>query len=428
MVDAPGIPVGPAAGALDAAAAVDPDRLWRRHMAMARHGATAAGGVNRQALSPEDVAARRELRGWAREIGLQPSIDDIGNLFLRLPGADADAAPVLAGSHMDSQPTGGRFDGIYGVLAALEAVEAMRETGTTPRRPIDVVAWTNEEGSRFAPGMMGSSVFAGRRDLAAMLRVRDADGVSVADALAGLMAAESELPKRQGTTAPAAYLEAHIEQGPILEAKGVPVGVVTGIQGKLTLRVTVTGERGHAGTVPQDERKDALAAAVALISAMQDAIADGGPDVKFTVGRFDTTPNAPSVIPSGVDFSIDLRHPDDGVLQDLGDRIADICRPERAGCDVRLDELSNDQALEFPEALRALVGASADGLQIASMPILSAAGHDARHLHYMCPTAMIFVPCRAGVSHREDEHADADHLADGARTLTAALATLADAG
>jgi len=251
-----------------AAAHVDQARLWDRHMRMARYGATPAGGVNRQALSDEDFAACRQLIDWGRELGLAPFTDDIGNLFLRLDAGEADVPPVLTGSHLDSQPTGGRFDGVYGVLAALEAVQALVESRVALRRPVEIVAWMNEEGSRFAPGMMGSSAFTGAVAPEAYFAVEDADGVSVAKALAAARAAFPEVAARPLRRKLAAYVEAHIEQGPLLERAGRTIGIVTGIQGKQTFRVTVRGQEAHAGTTPRRVRKDALLAAVAFIKAL----------------------------------------------------------------------------------------------------------------------------------------------------------------
>ncbi|MCZ6862935.1 MAG: M20 family metallo-hydrolase [Alphaproteobacteria bacterium] len=419
------IPQGPNKAAIAVSRHVDQDRLWRRLMEMATHGATDNGGVNRQALSNEDIAARALLRSWGAELGLQASVDAIGNLFLRLPGKREDAAPILSGSHLDSQPCGGKFDGSYGVLAALEGVEAMRSAGIEPVRSVEIVAWTNEEGSRFAPGMMGSTVFAGARDLDRVLAVRGKDGTSVGEALARMLEVESDLPRRKLGVRPAAFIEAHIEQGPVLEAEGRIVGVVKGIAGKRVFGVSVTGEKGHAGTVPQRRRKDAMIAAARMVAAIDDALAAKGEDVKFTVGRFEVEPNAPSVIPSEVRFSIDLRHPDANSLTKLGDWIGNLCEENRRNCEVTVDELSHDPPLDFPEPMRAFIGASSTTLGIPSMEIYSGSGHDARHLHYLCPTGMIFVPSRGGISHSEEEWTEPDHLADGARTLTVVLATLA---
>ena len=394
-------------------------------MRLARHGATAAGGVNRQALSPEEFAAWRELIGWAVAVGLTAFTDPIGNLFLRLEGTDPDALPVLTGSHLDSQPTGGKFDGVYGVLAGLEAVQAIVECGKKLRRPVEIVAWMNEEGSRFAPGMMGSAAFAGAAAPNDFLQVRDACGISVADGLAAARAAFPELRERELRRPVAAYIEAHIEQGPVLEREGFAVGVVTGIQGKRTFRVSVRGEDGHAGTLPHRERKDALLAAVTMIHALAAALHDPEDVVKFTVGKLDVLPNAPSVIAGAATFSIDLRHPDSGVLKALGDRIPAICADHAGPCTVAIVELTNAMSLDFPQCVRHLVRKCATRLDIPTMDIYSAAGHDARYLHGICPAGMIFVPCKDGISHNEAESARSEDLASGARVLAEVIVELA---
>ena len=262
-------------------------------MRLAEIGATPAGGVDRQALSQEDIDARRMLVGWASEIGLTTFSDDIGNLFLRYEGTNPELPAVLTGSHLDSQPTGGKFDGTFGVLAGLEAIQVMAESDYKPRCAIEVVAWTNEEGSRFAPGMMGSTLFRGQRDLKDVLMVEDSDGVSVGDAMKQLRAAETTIPLRPLGAAVKAYVEAHIEQGPILELQRCTVGVVTGIQGKRVFHVTVEGEENHAGTSPRALRKDALAAAVNMLKRLQEEMHDSADVVKFTVGRLEVFPNAP---------------------------------------------------------------------------------------------------------------------------------------
>lgn len=394
-------------------------------MVLAEFGATAAGGINRQALSVEEIAARKQLVTWARSIGLEPFSDNIGNLFLRYAGTDPELPPVLSGSHIDSQPTGGKFDGAYGVLAALEAVHAMHDAGFKPRRSIEVVAWNNEEGSRFAPGMMGSVLFRGHRAIEDMLAITDADGISVRDCVAQLHAAEPDIAVRPLGFDVAAFVEAHIEQGPILEMRERTIGVVTGIQGKRVFHVSVSGEENHAGTSPRSMRKDALLATVNILAALHSEMHDEQDIVKFTVGRLDISPNAPSVVPAKAYFAIDLRHPDTDTLSLLGDRIAPICAAMRGPCEVEVRELSNDPPLNFANEVSDLVRDSATALGISHMSMPSAAGHDARHLHYICPTGMIFVPCAQGISHNEAESAEAGDLYDGARVLVETLAKLA---
>lgn len=404
---------------------VSKERLWQRLMAMARHGATKAGGVDRQALSPEDIAARKELIDWGVQLGLTPLADEAGNLFLRLEGRDAEAAAVMSGSHLDSQPNGGKFDGVYGVLAALEAVQAIKASGRPFTRSIEIVAWMNEEGSRFAPGMMGSSAYTGAASLAQMLPVRDARGISVATALREVDAAFPTLHRRALGGPVAAYVEAHIEQGPLLERAGISVGVVTGMQGKRTFRVAIIGKPAHAGTSLRAERKDALLAATAVIQALAAALHDPEDVVKFTVGRLEVKPNAPSVVAGEAVFSIDLRHPDAVTLAELGDKIPDLCRRVALPCSANVEELVSAAPLQFPATMRDLVRSSAAELRIPTMDLPSAAGHDARYLNDICPTGMIFVPCKDGVSHNEAESATPEDLYDGTRVLAQTLLALA---
>lgn len=409
-----------------AASHVREARLWARHMELAAFGATAAGGVDRPALSPAEAGARGRLLEWAAARGLTAHTDGVGNLFLRLEGREPGLPPLLTGSHLDSQPTGGRFDGVSGVLAGFEAVEALLDAGIAPRRAVEVVAWMNEEGNRFAPGMMGSEVFAGWRTADAVLAARDADGVSVAEALAAVNAALPPLPVRPPGFPVAGYLEAHIEQGPVLERTGTVIGAVTGIQGKQTWRVTVTGEEGHAGTQPMAERRDALMAAAAAVLALRDACAEAGPDVMLTVGRLVVEPNAPSVVPGRVTFTIDLRHPDTALMRSLGSRIPTICADRAAPCAVEAVPLIDAASVVFDAALRRRTLEIAERLGHPAMELPSLAGHDARPLASVAPAAMIFVPCRAGISHNEAEWAEPAHLAAGTRVLAALLAELAE--
>lgn len=404
---------------------IDGARLWARHEKLATFGATSFGGVDRPALSQAEIDARAQLVEWASNIGLQPSTDDIANLFLRLPGQDAELDPILIGSHIDSQPTGGKYDGVYGVLSALECLEAIVASGSKPLRSIELVCWTNEEGSRFAPGMMGSAAFSGKRRLQDILAIRDADGITVAEALHDIRTSETSLPHRPLGGTPAVYVEAHIEQGPIMDMQSIPIGIVTGIQGKRTFRVRITGEENHAGTSPRCARKDAFMDAVRVISALRDTFTDPDDVVRFTVGLFTVRPNAPSVVPAEVEFSIDLRHPDAATLTDLGDRIVPICEANCLACRAEIRELIHDPPLEFPRSLRQRIRVAADELGLPHMEIPSGAGHDARYLHYLCPTAMIFIPCWKGISHNENEKITQDDALAGARVLSRLISQLA---
>jgi N-carbamoyl-L-amino-acid hydrolase len=295
-----------------------------------------------------------------------------------------------------------------------------------PRRSIEVVAWMNEEGSRFAPGMMGSAVFTGARSCEDVETVKDKQGISVAAALADVLGAES-LPRRPLGFPIAAFLEAHIEQGPILEMQRKTVGIVTGIQGKRTFRVEIEGEENHAGTSPRSARRDALVAAIGVIHALQQAMWDNDDVVRFTIGMLNVTPNAPSVVPARVVFSIDLRHPDANTLRSLGDSIPGICQAAIGRCAIHVKELLHDPPLEFPATIRQELIGITQSLDIPFMEIPSGAGHDARYLHYWCPSGMIFIPCKDGISHNEAESATREDIAAGARVLAEAAYSFAEA-
>jgi beta-ureidopropionase / N-carbamoyl-L-amino-acid hydrolase len=410
----------------DAVARVSEERLWRRHEEMARIGAIPGNGVNRAALSKEDIAARKVLIGWARERRFETGVDAIGNLFVRRPGQDAAAAPVLAGSHMDSQPRGGRFDGIYGVLAALEALEAMDEAGVKTRRPIELVAWTNEEGGRFPPCTMGSAVHTGAHKLEEFLDVKDNEGVLLRDALAQTLAATPGLTQRPIKAPAAAYIEAHIEQGPLLENAGKTIGIVTGIQGLRWFNVEVSGKTDHAGTTPLALRQDALRDAVNIIGALHELTRDATDTVRFTVGRMVVTPNSPNSVASHVLFSVDVRHPDRTTLDRLANAVEPVARKAAQQCAVKVTPTLHDGPCVFDPGVVGAIERAADELKLPSMRLASGASHDAMYMARVCPTGMIFVPCEKGVSHNEAENAKPADLAAGARVLTAALLELAE--
>lgn len=409
-----------------AAGSVSEERLWKLLMDVAAYGATGKGGVNRQALSAEDTAAKQHVMRWAAERGFRTWQDDIGNLFVRREGTDPDLAPVMTGSHLDSQPTGGKFDGAYGVLCGLEALDALNDATVQTRRPVEVVAWTNEEGSRFSPGAVGSAFFAGHTKLESVLDNVDADGTLFRDALADTLAATAAPMREQGSVTPHAYIETHIEQGPVLEAKDLQIGVVSGIQGICHLDVIVIGEEAHAGTTPRRSRKDALSVAVGIIAALQELTADEDDTVRFTVGRCEVTPGSPNTVPGRVHFMIDLRHPDVDVIQSLQEQIRKTAAEKAGPCTVEvLDNLYVPPTIFEPKVIDTIRG-SANDLGLAFLDMPSGAGHDAMHLSPICPAGMIFVPCLNGVSHNEAESAKPEDLAAGARVLAETLARLAN--
>jgi N-carbamoyl-L-amino-acid hydrolase len=412
--------------ALKAAAAVSESRLWQSLMAMAEIGSLGNGGVTRQALTDEDIAARAMLIRWAQALGLAVSIDEAANLFLRRSGQDPHAAPVLAGSHMDSQPAGGRFDGIYGVLAAFESMHALNEAGIVTRRPIDVVAWTNEEGGRFERSCTGSSVWAGRVPLAAFLDDIGSDGVRFADALAATLAATPDLPRRPAHWPAYAYVEPHIEQGPVLEKQGLDIAAVTAIQGVRWLRVDIAGTAGHAGTTPAALRRDALQAAVRAITWLNGLMEDPADRTRFTVGRLVVEPNSPNTIPSQVTFTIDFRHPDAAELKRRGSAIERVIHEAVKPCTASIATTSEMSPTPFDGPIPSLIEAVAAALGLKAARLASGAFHDALHAAAVCPAGMLFIPCRNGVSHSPDEYSTPAQCVAGARVLAATLVDLAD--
>lgn len=406
-------------------ASVSERRQWDRLMQMARIGAIPGNGVNRACLTPLDREARRLLCAWAAEADASVSVDEAANLWLRREGTEPGAAPVLTGSHMDTQPQGGRFDGIYGVIAGLEALQAMQDAGLRTRRPVELVAWTNEEGGRFAPGCMGSMAWSGHTPLAAFADVRDPGGVRFADALAEHLDAEADLPRRRLGSEPHAYLEAHIEQGPRLEREGVAVGVVGGIQGSRWFTVTLTGETAHAGTAPLRLRRDAVQAFVRAVTALNQIMDDPEDVLRFTVGRVVVRPNTSNSVADRVEFTIDLRHPDAATLLARGDAIEATIEGAALSAGVEVRETFRALPVAFAPLVVDAVEEAARAEGLSAMRMQSGAFHDAQFVVPICPTGMLFVPCRGGVSHNPAEYASPEALAAGTRVLARALAGLA---
>lgn len=404
---------------------IDKDRLWSSLMRLAEIGATPKGGVARLALTDEDRAARDLFRTWAEEAGCTVRVDRIGNIFARRPGRDPDAPPVMTGSHIDSQPLGGKFDGAYGVMAGLEVLRVLNDAGIETEFPIEVVDWTDEEGARFAAGCIGSGVFAGVRDLNAALALTDADGVSVADALDAIGYA-GEAPV--GGFPIKAYFEAHIEQGPILEAEGLSVGAVLGAQGQRCFLVSVSGEDGHAGTLPMLERRDAFIGAAKMAVALNALATTYEPHAVITVGHVRVVPNSRNTVPGRTVFTIDSRHPDTSVLQRMEDEMTAACRAvaEADGLDLEIEAVTRAEPVVFDEGCVETVRDACRHRQIRYRDIHSGAGHDACKIAAVAPTGMIFVPCERGISHNELENARPDDLAAGAQVLLDAM--LAAAG
>lgn len=393
-------------------------------MEMAELGATPRGGVNRAALTPTDIEVHARLAEWARDRGFDVEVDAYGNQFMRRPGTEAGSVAVTSGSHSDTQPTGGRFDGIFGVLAAVEALEVIDDAGIATRHPLEAVIWNNEEGTRFNPTNLGSAVYVGQAPIDTMLAATDPDGITAESAVRSLREAIPWAGTRDLGAFMAAFVEAHIEQGPELEAEGLNIGVVTAIQGTRKFEIEVIGEEAHAGTTPERMRRDAFVDAVRAASALRDLFHDPDDVFRFTIGRFEVLPGALAVVPGRVFFTIDIRHPDDATLERLGNRIEPVCREAASRCNVSVVETRRAPATPFeglvPEAIEAATRER--GYSFKHMP--SGAGHDARHVAAICPSGMLFVPCERGLSHNEEENATPEDLARGAQVIADTLLIL----
>lgn len=399
---------------------VNADRLWSRHMDLARIGVVEETGNCRLALSDEDAAARDLFAGWCREAGLTLRSDRAGNMFALRPGSDPTRPVVAAGSHLDTQPHGGRFDGISGVLAALEAVEALNDAGIETEAPLAVINWTNEEGVRFVPGLLGSAWFAGRIGDGELDDIRSPDGARFAEE-ATRIGWRGDL--RPEDLALDSFFELHIEQGPILEEAGAQIGVVTSVQGLRWLDVAISGNEAHAGTTPLDARKDALLAAGAILVALRRTGIEAGPDARVSVGRLAIATDGPSTIVGRSDLVIDIRHPDAATLERLTRACAEASRAaaEEHGCVAKVSERFAVPPREFDGACVALVEDAARTLNLAYRKLPSGALHDAANIAALVPTAMVFVPCRDGISHNVREYAAPEDLAAGADVLLQAM-------
>lgn len=400
------------------------ERLWDSLMQMARVAPTEKGGNCRLALSGDDRTGRELFAGWCRDLGMSIRVDRIGNLFARKAGRNDALPPVVMGSHLDTQPKGGRFDGIYGVLAGLEVVRSMKEQGIESERPLEIAVWTNEEGARFTPAMLGSAVFTGNLPLEQALAIRDADGVSVADALEQSgYAGDLSLGRPFD-----AYFEAHIEQGPILEEAGLPVGVVTGGQAICWLDIEVQGVPAHAGTTPMPLRRDALFGVGEMITALEQLSRDFAPKGLVTVGQLNIARSSRNTIPGRVAFTLDLRHHEDAQIAAMEacarDFIAAIAA--RRGLEATVERHWLSPATPFDTDCIAAVKRAVEGLDYPHQMIVSGAGHDAIHLARHCPTTMVFIPCVGGLSHNEAEDALPDDVTKGCDVLLNAVLSRAN--
>lgn len=403
---------------------IDGQRLWDTLMALAAIGATPAGGVCRLALSDEDRRARDQLARWCEEAGCRVEVDAVGNLFARRAGRDPQAAAVVSGSHLDTQPNGGRFDGAYGVIAALEVLRTLHDAGLETARPFELVAWSNEEGTRFAPSMMGSMAFAGLLAEDDVLARTDADGRRYGDELERIGYRGRGLGRRPI----AAYFEAHIEQGPVLERERRTIGVVTGGQGQRWYDLRLAGQAAHAGSTPMAGRRDALVGAARLVDAVR-RIAGAYPGGVATVGELNVAPNSRNVIPGEVRMTMEVRHPDDRQRDAMDAALQSAVREIAAGegLEAELKTTLVQPATPFDPACVARVREAARAEGFAHLDIVSGAAHDAIAVARVAPAAMVFVPCAGGISHNEAESATPDDLAAGAQVLLRAVLAACDA-
>ncbi|KNE29146.1 Zn-dependent hydrolase [Achromobacter spanius] len=412
---------------------VDGARLWQSLMDLAQIGGTEKGGVCRLALTDLDRQGRDLFVRWVQEAGCDVRVDAIGNIFARRPGRNNDLPAVMTGSHIDTQPTGGKFDGNYGVLAGLEVLRTLNDHGVQTEAPLELAVWTNEEGSRFVPVMMGSGVYAGAFTLQHALAQQDREGVSVSQALEAIgYAGQVAVPPARQDGVPAydvgAYFEAHIEQGPVLEAADTVIGVVTAALGQRWYDVVLTGVEAHAGPTPMPLRRDALLAASELVLAVNQIALAHAPDARATVGWMDVFPNSRNVIPGRVRLTVDLRAADDATLSamDAALRAAVDAAADSRGVTAQIEQVVYFAPQPFAPALVQSVRDGARDLGLSAMNVVSGAGHDAVYVARVAPAAMIFVPCKDGISHNEIEDARPDHLEAGCNVLLRAM--LAQAG
>ena len=385
-------------------------------MDLARIGATEKGGVRRLALSRLDGEARDLFIRWCKEAGCSVAVDGIGNIFARRAGQDNALPPIITGSHIDTQPSGGKFDGNYGVMSGLEVIRALNDNKIRTRAPIEVAVWTNEEGSRFTPVMMGSGVFVGAFPLDSTLQRADLEGVTVGQALKQIGYAGAE---KIGGRPVGAYFEAHIEQGPILEDTRNVIGVVVGALGLRWYDVVVTGQDAHAGPTPMRLRKDALVTASKMVAEINVLAYRYQPDGRGTVGFMQVKPNSRNVIPGEVRFSVDLRHAQDEALDRMESEMRAMCErlAQSGNVTANVERVANYPACNFDAGCVSAVRNAAQSLGLSHMDIVSGAGHDAIYMARVAPTSMIFVPCEGGISHNEVENAKAEDLAAGCNVL-----------
>jgi N-carbamoyl-L-amino-acid hydrolase len=399
---------------------IDGQRLWDSLMHTAQFGATPKGGICRLTLTDLDRQVRDWFKAQCEALGCAVVVDEVGTMFARRPGKNPNLPPIAMGSHLDTQPTGGKFDGVLGVLAALEAMRTLHQAGYETNAPIEIVNWTNEEGARFAPAMLASGVFAGVFSPDYAFARTDRDGKTFGDELQRIGYKGAE---KAGGRKFSAMFELHIEQGPILEAEGRMIGAVQGVQGIRWYEVTVTGEAAHTGTTPMALRKNALIGAARMIERIDAIAREHAPDAVGAVGLIENKPNSRNVIPGEVFFSVDFRHPDEKILDAMEAKfraaLADVMPPLKLTCTET--RIWQSPPVKFAPELIECVRIGAEKAGFKSRDMISGAGHDAAYIARVAPTTMIFVPCAGGISHNEAESTSFDECAAGAQVLLNAV-------
>ena len=404
---------------------INSDRLWETIHAMAEIGPGIAGGSNRQTVTDEDGEGRKLFQKWCEEAGCTMGVDQMGNMFMTRPGTDPQALPVYVGSHLDTQPTGGRYDGVLGVLAGLEIVRSLNDLGIKTKHPIVITNWTNEEGTRYAPAMMASGVFAGILEQEEIYNHEDAEGKKFGEELERIgWKGEEETGARKMH----AFFELHIEQGPILEAEGKDIGVVTHGQGLSWTQITLTGKDSHTGSTPMPMRKNAGLGMARILQMVDEIARSHKPDAVGAAGHIDVYPNSRNVIPGKVVFTVDLRSPNLATIEDMEARLdkgaREICAD--MGLGIEIEKVGGFDPVEFDEKCVTAVRNAAERLGYSHRDIVSGAGHDACWINRMAPTAMIMCPCVDGLSHNEAEDISQEWARAGADVLFHAVVETAE--
>ena len=399
---------------------INGERLWSSLMEMAEVGATSKGGCNRQALTDEDKVGRDMFVGWCTDAGCTVRVDAMGNLFARRTGRDESLPPVIVGSHLDTQPTGGKFDGVYGVLAGLEVVRTLNDAELATDRALEVVVWTNEEGARFSPAMIGSGVWAGEFSLEYGHGRTDKNGISIGEELERLGYLDEVSIDEKNV---AAAFELHIEQGPILEHEGLTIGVLTGVQGMNWYDLTLEGSACHAGPTPMGDRRDPMMGLHSILKRYYELAIENGPWGRITFGDIRLDPGSRNTVPEKIVLSIDMRHPEQAVLDEMDRRLHFIAAEEadRFGLGYSIHDEWQSPAVEFDGDCIAAVQRAADLLGYSNKKMVSGAGHDSVYVSRVAPTGMIFVPCEGGLSHNEAENANPEELEAGCNVLLHAM-------